>query len=154
MGAPQRRPLQSEYRYFFGWEKNASIGDILRDSRGLVHGAFSKNMENEEIQELEKQAIYQGILLAMEMKVENLWIETDSLYAVNVIKGAHNSPWKKKATFANIKKNLRSFKTRKISHTWREANAVADFLSKSDCPCKGAFHPSLFPPAPFSRLHP
>ncbi|XP_077232615.1 uncharacterized protein LOC143869960 [Tasmannia lanceolata] len=89
------------------------------------------------IQELELAAVHSGISLASTMGIKQLWIESDSLLAVNTIKGYYPCPRRRKRTLAGIRRNLSKLSDWKVTHIWREANRAADFLSKIDCPIKG-----------------
>lgn len=68
--------------------------------------------------------------MALDLQVENLWIESDSIDIVDCIQGRSKTPWKIKRTCSSIKSKLQGFMKWEISHTWREANRVADHLAK------------------------
>ncbi|XP_077242042.1 uncharacterized protein LOC143882436 [Tasmannia lanceolata] len=118
-------------------DDNATIGGLIRDSKGTIMAAFSLPIQTDQFQELELEAIHHAIILVTDLNVQHLWIESDSLLAVNIIKGIIACPWKKKPLLADIVKILMNFSWF-ISHIWREANRAADFLSKTDCPGKGS----------------
>ncbi|XP_077251946.1 uncharacterized protein LOC143891198 [Tasmannia lanceolata] len=92
-------------------------------------------------------AILHGIRLARTGGHESIWIESDSLTAVNVILEKWECPWKAIPIVEEIRDALLKTQNWKLSHTWREANGAADFLSKPDCCCEGAaLPPSSIPP--------
>ncbi|XP_077252328.1 uncharacterized protein LOC143891669 [Tasmannia lanceolata] len=99
---------------------------------------YSQDKIQMSIQELELEAICHGASLASSLDIDRLWIESDSLLAVNVIEGSVPCPWKKRLPLAHLKNTLLKFASWKVSHIWREANRPADFLSKPDCPLKGS----------------
>ncbi|XP_077233633.1 uncharacterized protein LOC143875936 [Tasmannia lanceolata] len=121
---------------------SASIGGLLRTNDGSVLAMYSQDKIQMTIQELELEAICHGASLASSLNIDRLWIESDSLFAVNVIEGSVACPWKKRLSLAHLKNTLLKFVSWKVSHIWREANQPADFLSKADCPLKGSLpHP-------------
>ncbi|XP_077215523.1 uncharacterized protein LOC143850102 [Tasmannia lanceolata] len=80
-----------------------------------------------------------------------VWIEYDSLLAVNIINGKSECPskkLKKLQTLYNIQSLLSTMEHWEVSHVWREANRGADFLSKIDCPIKGENIPVHLLPKP------
>ncbi|XP_077215484.1 uncharacterized protein LOC143850044 [Tasmannia lanceolata] len=87
----------------------ATIGGLLRDNSGEPLIAFSINTAAATIQQLEIDAIFYGIKLAREKNITNLWIESDSLRAVNTIRGLIPCIWKKKHILHQIKSELGSF---------------------------------------------
>ncbi|XP_077214707.1 uncharacterized protein LOC143849537 [Tasmannia lanceolata] len=125
---------------------SGSIGGILRLNDGHPLASYSLNCYVAAIQDLEIDAIHTGIQLARDLHIQSLWIESDSQIAVNVILNKIPCPWKKMLTLETIKANLEKFHSWEITHIWREGNRAVDFLSKSDCPCKGYnIPPSVFP---------
>ncbi|XP_077221623.1 uncharacterized protein LOC143855390 [Tasmannia lanceolata] len=123
------------------------IGGLIRNSMGEVQVMFSLRSGCEEIHLLEMKAILHGIILARSEGYESIWIESDSLVAVNVILEKWECPWKAIPIVEEIRDALRNIQNWKLSHIWREANGAADFLSKPDCCCEGAvLLPSTIPP--------
>ncbi|XP_077251405.1 uncharacterized protein LOC143890570 [Tasmannia lanceolata] len=113
------------------------LGGLIREGSGKITAAFSSNYDPSPIQELELEAIHYGLKLAITLNLHCVWIESDSLLAVNVINGKSECLWKKLQTLYNIQSLLSTMETWEVSHVWREANRGADFLSKIDCPVKG-----------------
>ncbi|XP_077226261.1 uncharacterized protein LOC143859436 [Tasmannia lanceolata] len=112
------------------------LGGLIRDNRGMIKNLFSINVDKREIYELELQAIERGIDLALSMNCLNIWIESDSKLAVDIILGNVHVPWKQKQTLRQIRSYLEHLSWR-ISHSWREGNCPADQLSKRNYPHKG-----------------
>ncbi|XP_077232433.1 uncharacterized protein LOC143869758 [Tasmannia lanceolata] len=118
------------------------LGGLIRDNRGMIKNLFSINVDKIEIYELELQAIERGIDLALSMNCLNLWIESDSKLAVDIILGNVPVPWKHKQTLRQIRSYLEHLSWR-ISHSWRERNCPANQLSKGTTHIK-AFLPLFF----------
>ncbi|XP_077237284.1 uncharacterized protein LOC143878956 [Tasmannia lanceolata] len=128
-------------------DEGGGLGGILRDNVGSVLGMFSVNVPTDTIGNLEILAIKRGIDLASNHPSHSLWIESDSMLAVECINGRTKHPWKLHEDMEAIRHQLALFHAWKITHLWREGNMAADFLSKRDCICKGDYiHPSLSPP--------
>ncbi|XP_077226482.1 uncharacterized protein LOC143859716 [Tasmannia lanceolata] len=122
------------------------IGGLIRNSVGEVQVMFSLRSGSEEIHLLEMKAILHGITLARTEGYNSIWIESDSLLAVNVLLEKWDCPWKAIPIVEEIRDALRNTPNWKLSHIWREANGAADFLSKPDCCCEGAvLLPSCIP---------
>ncbi|XP_077222164.1 uncharacterized protein LOC143856008 [Tasmannia lanceolata] len=125
---------------------NGGIGELIRNSEGEVQVMFSLRSDIQEIHLLEMEAILHGINLARKEGYNSIWIESDSLLAVNVILEKWDCPWKAIPIVEAIRDALRNTPIWKLSHIWREANGAADFLSKPDCCCEGAaLLPSYIP---------
>ncbi|XP_077242465.1 uncharacterized protein LOC143882977 [Tasmannia lanceolata] len=125
---------------------NGGIGGLIRNSEGEVQVMFSLRSDIQEIHLLEMEAILHGINLARKEGYNSIWIESDSLLAVNVILEKWDCPWKAIPIVEAIRDALRNTPIWKLSHIWREANGAADFLSKPDCCCEGAaLLPSYIP---------
>ncbi|XP_077252340.1 uncharacterized protein LOC143891683 [Tasmannia lanceolata] len=91
--------------------------------------------------------IRNSVGLALLRGHDSIWIESDSLAAVNVILEKWECPWKAIPIVEEIQDALLQTQKCKLSHTWREANGAANFLSKPDYCCKGAdISPSIIPP--------
>ncbi|XP_077242421.1 uncharacterized protein LOC143882927 [Tasmannia lanceolata] len=128
--------------------EGGGIGGLIRGSHGLSLAMFSENVAKQEIFELEFDAVAKGLELSIAMGIQSLWIESDSIFIVDIIKGTATVPWTKRTLLRKIRNQLLLLHSWRISHSWREANSPADFLSKRNCPCKGIFtDPSLAPPS-------
>ncbi|XP_077252520.1 uncharacterized protein LOC143891908 [Tasmannia lanceolata] len=98
---------------------------------------FSLETDTDVIFSLELKAILKGILLAEKLNISDVWIESDSLFAVNIIAKKSTPPWKDINLINKISETLVKFNQWSISHCWREGNAVADCLSKRNYTFKG-----------------
>ncbi|XP_077217996.1 uncharacterized protein LOC143852497 [Tasmannia lanceolata] len=129
--------------------EGGGIRGLLRGSHGLSLAMFSENVAKQEILELEFDAVAKGLELSIAMGIQSLWIVSDSNFVVDIINGTATVPWTKRPLLRKIRNQLLLIHSWRISHTLREANSNADFLSKRSCPSKGIFSDlSLAPPIP------
>ncbi|XP_077231873.1 uncharacterized protein LOC143864886 [Tasmannia lanceolata] len=128
-------------------QTEVAIGGLVRDSNSSNITAFSINMPPKSIQELEMQAILVGPASARKLGLNHLWIESDSLFAINAINGKIKCLWKQIPILFNLKALLSEFQSWKITHIWREANSAPDLVSKTNCCIKVEdLPPSNLPP--------
>ncbi|XP_077234746.1 uncharacterized protein LOC143876958 [Tasmannia lanceolata] len=118
-------------------DDGGGIGGLIRDNSGSCISLFLQNVNKEEIFELELFAIEKGIQLASTLSARNIWVESDSKFAVDILNGSLAIPWRQTMRIRRIKFALCAFIHHKITHIWREANSAADYLSKRNCPMKG-----------------
>ncbi|XP_077214463.1 uncharacterized protein LOC143849349 [Tasmannia lanceolata] len=118
-------------------ESGGGIGGLLRRHDGSCIAMFSKLTDREEIFALEILAVENGVKLATTLGTQHLWIESDSLFAVKSVARETKYPWKQTNRIRAIRAALDGFISWKISHSWREANAATDILSKRSFPIKG-----------------
>ncbi|XP_077237074.1 uncharacterized protein LOC143878709 [Tasmannia lanceolata] len=97
-----------------------SLGGILRDNKGQIISLFSVAYDSVPIQEAELEAIIRSVQLARNRNVENLWIESDSLNVVQIIRKQWPCPWRKIPALEKLHRDLLSLNSWKISHIWRE----------------------------------
>ncbi|XP_077232368.1 uncharacterized protein LOC143869250 [Tasmannia lanceolata] len=107
-------------------DEGGGLGGILRDHLGAVLGMFSVNVPPDTIGNLEILAIKRGIDLASNHPSHSLWIESDSILAVDCINGRTNHPWKLHEAMEAIRRQLSLFHAWKISHLWREGDSTPD----------------------------
>ncbi|XP_077246096.1 uncharacterized protein LOC143885953 [Tasmannia lanceolata] len=118
-------------------DDGGGIGGLIRNNSGKCISLFSQNVEKEEIFELELYAIEKGILLASTLNARNIWVESDSKFAVDILNDSSTIPWRQLMRIRRIITALSDFLHHKISHIWRDGNSAADYLSKRNCPLKG-----------------
>ncbi|XP_043725773.1 uncharacterized protein LOC122672350 [Telopea speciosissima] len=102
-------------------------GGILHDDHAVPIGAFGIYLGVSNFL-AEFWAILHGILLGKEKNVCRLWIESESAAVLKAIQ-THLIPWKVQQLWLSLQPFLNSIQW-KISHCFREANPVADFLAK------------------------
>ncbi|XP_028051605.1 uncharacterized protein LOC114256194 [Camellia sinensis] len=115
----------------------ASFGGIFRDYKGDPICAYvSKVLHPQDVHNIfvvDLWGIWGGLKLALELGNKSIWIEFDSLSAVKTINGeqqSHNP--RVKCGLVWIWELLNKFDNCIISHTWRETNRAADYLTKID----------------------
>ena len=137
---PVRRPIFCTWKKpEYGWmklntdgsidQKSAGFGGLLRDYKGHPLCAFVSKAARDDVFSVELWAIWRGLVLALGLGIKRIWVESDSMSAVNTIKG--KQPCSKAITCLNrIWELLGKFEDREISHSWRETNTAADYLAK------------------------
>ncbi|XP_077217995.1 uncharacterized protein LOC143852496 [Tasmannia lanceolata] len=131
--------------------EGGGIGGLLRGSHGLSLAMFSVNAAKQEIFELEFDVVAKGLELSIAMAIQSLYIESDSNFVVDIIKGTATVPWTKRPLLRKRRNQLLLLHGWRISHTLRGANSATDFPSKRSCPCKGIFTDPSLAPHPSSR---
>ncbi|KAG6775949.1 hypothetical protein POTOM_019451 [Populus tomentosa] len=124
----------------FGWIKlntdgsidseNAGIGGLFRDYEGNAICGFVSKASGHDIFLVELWAIWRGLVLALNLRIQVVWVESDSLSAVNTINRQQPYSGKADACLKQIRLLLKKFKKHKVSHSWRETNRAADYLAK------------------------
>lgn len=140
----------------FGWMKlntdgsvdkrNAGFGGLLRDFKGEPICAYVSKTYTNDIFMAELWAIWRGLVLASSLGLKLIWVESDSMSVVKTInKEQHYGP-KASNYLEDIWKLLRKFDEYKVSHSWRETNKAADYLSRMDLSgCDVVLWPVDFP---------
>lgn len=124
----------------FGWTKlntdgsmdpkSAGFGGILRDHMGHPLCAFVSKAPRDDVFSVELWAIWRGLVLALGLGIKVIWVESDSLSVVKTINGYKSCSHKAITCLNHIRELLGKFDDYKISHSWRETNMAADYLSK------------------------
>lgn len=124
----------------FGWIKlntdgsidseNAGIGGLFRDYKGNAICGFVSKASGHDIFLVELWAIWRGLVLALNLRIQVIWVESDSLSVVNTINRQQPYSGKADACLKQIWLLLKKFKKYKVSHSWRETNRAADYLAK------------------------
>ncbi|KAJ1412363.1 Ribonuclease H domain [Sesbania bispinosa] len=114
----------------------AGCGGVLRDHNGNFLGAFSAFLGDCSIMTAELRAILFGVKLAIQKKIANLIIESDSSSAICFIKlGCPKSH----LCFSLVEeiRNLAGVIPEVVwSHAWREGNLLADSFAKHALSCQ------------------
>ncbi|WCJ35675.1 hypothetical protein M5689_016919 [Euphorbia peplus] len=110
--------------------EKAGLGGLLRDYNGNPVCAFVSKVYLDDIFLVELYAIWKGLVLAQGLGVKVVWVESDSMSAVKTInrKQFHNG--KADKYLEHIWGLLKKFDKQQVSHSWRETNRAADYLSK------------------------
>lgn len=110
-----------------GWLKG---GGLFRDSDGNFMGAFTANLGIGFAFEGELAAALLAIEIAHDRNWNKLWLESDSMYVVQIFNTQDPQvPWKCLEKWRWVKRYLNSIHW-VITHVYREANASADCVSR------------------------
>ncbi|XP_042501990.1 uncharacterized protein LOC122079520 [Macadamia integrifolia] len=123
---------------------NSGAGGVFRNHRGLVVGSFKKFLGVHTNYYTEFTALMEGILKAKELQVDALWIEMDSVAMVVALQ-SKSIPWFVLQDWLSVKDYLNSINW-KITHCFREANCIADFLAKAVAKSRNSDVNISFPP--------
>ncbi|KAH7567633.1 hypothetical protein ACOSP7_010350 [Xanthoceras sorbifolium] len=110
--------------------QNAGFGGLFRDYRGEPICAFVSKAHCEDTFLVELWAVWRGLVLASRLGIKVIWVESDSQSVVKTINKKQPYSAKAGSCLKNIWGLLRSFETFRVSHSWRETNRAADYLSK------------------------
>ena len=109
--------------------RNSSVGVVIRDSGGVILTACSKFLQGQfSIEEVEALAMEAGILLAQDMKLSQIIVESDAISIVNSV----NENFMEGSIgylFQGILALLSSFTSWKVNHVNRDYNRVAHELA-------------------------
>ncbi|KAK1277813.1 hypothetical protein QJS04_geneDACA016557 [Acorus gramineus] len=121
-----------------GWTKLNTDGSMADDRGG--YGALIRNSNSDcllglagrldlpTINLLELKAIEQRVLLSCTLKVQKLWIESDSTMALAWLQGRGKVPWSAIRLLCNSHQTLQRMVDWKASHIHKEGNSPADIL--------------------------
>lgn len=111
-------------------KRNAGFGGLLRDFMGEPICAYVSKTSTNDIFLAELWAIWRGLVLASSLGLKLIWVESDSMSVVKTIN--KEQPYGPKAGnyLKDIWKLLRKFDKYKVSHSFRESNKAADYLSR------------------------
>ncbi|KAK8643708.1 hypothetical protein V6N13_012991 [Hibiscus sabdariffa] len=109
---------------------SSAFGGLLRDCDGDPICAYVTKSLEDNVFLVELWAILRGLVLALNLGFTTLWVESDSSTVVDAIN--EKQPHDSKAGYylSQIWELLDGFEDCLITHSWREANKAADFLSK------------------------
>lgn len=125
---------------------NAGLGGLLRDYRGDPICAFVTKAHFDDTFLVELYAVWRGLVLASHMGIRVIWVESDSESVVETITRRRSCSAKASSYLNDIWRLLNNFEEYLISHTWRETNKAADYLSKMVLPGSDVvLFPDYFP---------
>lgn len=126
----------------FGWTKlntdgsidreNAGFGGLLRNYNGDPICAYVSKAHQNDIFLVELWAIWRGLVLASGLGIKAIWVESDSLSVVKTINKKQPYSSRAGSCLNHTWVLLEKFEKYRVSHTWRETNKAADFLSRMD----------------------
>ncbi|XP_042958229.1 uncharacterized protein LOC122293848 [Carya illinoinensis] len=138
MGIPSTNhwSWKSRVLHWFNYAKKSSIkgtliggGGIIRDSHGLVKGAFSTYYGHGTNNSAKLKAIVEGVRLGKRLHMNNIIIESDSKIVVDWIRTRKCTLWYLWDFWDELCEELRGM-TYMVEHQFREANFAADFLAR------------------------
>ncbi|XP_031279206.1 uncharacterized protein LOC116137673 [Pistacia vera] len=110
--------------------ENAGFGGLLRDYRGQPICAFVTKAQFDDVFLVELSAVWRGLVLASCLGIRVIWVESDSESVVETINGLRSFNTKASSWLNDIWRLLGNLERFCVSHTWRETNKAADYLSK------------------------
>ncbi|OAY51114.1 uncharacterized protein LOC110616199 [Manihot esculenta] len=110
--------------------ENARFGGLLRDYRGDAICGFVSKAPLDDVFLVELSAVWRGLVLASGLGIKAVWVESDSLSVVKTINGEQSHRRKAEKCLKQIWLLLKKFDSYQVSHSWRETNKAADYLSK------------------------
>ncbi|KAL8096328.1 hypothetical protein AgCh_037333 [Apium graveolens] len=108
----------------------SGFGGLLRDYKGEPICAYASKASHDDIFMVELWAIWRGLVLALSLKINTIWIESDSLSVVNTINKKQSHGPKPSNCLHHIWNMLKKIERYQVTHTWREANRAADHVAK------------------------
>ncbi|KAK1553977.1 hypothetical protein Q3G72_006022 [Acer saccharum] len=107
----------------------SACGGIIRICHGVFHGCFAMPLGSRTTFFFELMAIILAIEIASKKGWNNVWIESDSLSAINCFQSNDFLPyWELYSRWMDCKFRLHNMQV-KFSHTFCEGNRVADCLA-------------------------
>lgn len=113
-----------------GTPLRAGFGGAIWNYVGFYLSGFSGYIpESSDILYVELYAIYQGLILARSLNIEDLVCYNDSLHCINLLKGP-NLSFHVYAVLIQDVKDLMEQNNVTVYHTLREDNQCVDFMAK------------------------
>lgn len=108
----------------------SGFGGLLRDYKGDPICAYASKASHGDIFMVELWAIWRGLVLALSLRIDTIWIESDSLSVVKTINRNQPHGPKPSDCLNHIWEMLKKIDRYQVTHTWREANRAADHVAK------------------------
>jgi len=122
------------------------FGGVLRKYNGTWIYDFGGNIGISSILQAELLALYHSLRIAWDQGYRHLVCYSNFTLAIQLVNTVVN-PWH---LFAPIISNIKDLMARdwnlQLSHTWKEANATADFMTKMGVSCNQTWQEFLEPP--------
>ena len=104
-------------------------GGVLRDHVGNIIDAIAVPIGHSNSHIVEATTALYTMKLAADLGHPKLWLEGDSLNIINILNNKNTITWSIEATVMEIKSLINKFEKFIISHTYREANGVANWVA-------------------------
>lgn len=109
--------------------KKAGARGIIKNQEGHMMFVFTEALDYCTNNEAETKAAIIGLRYSHNMGLRNIVLEMDSKIIVDMIKGTNKPSWKLQQLIEEIQEKLKRIGG-SVQHCYREANSVADILSK------------------------
>ena len=107
------------------------IGVVIRNERGQLMGAMSKKVDlSLGVLEIEAKAVEEGVLLAWDLGLKEIIIETDAQQVAFSLRSHCVSLSSIRKIIEGIMLGLRCFKAWEVSHTCRSGNCAAHIMAR------------------------
>lgn len=107
------------------------LAAIAHDHLGNYHGFVTFVDEEKMVLEAKVQAIWWGLCLAKQLKLEFMIVESNSLFAVSTLNGVlEQCPWAFRHIIVDCKALISEFKNWTIAHAMRATNLCAHRLAQ------------------------
>ncbi|XP_057848101.1 uncharacterized protein LOC131058119 [Cryptomeria japonica] len=108
----------------------SGIGYVIRDQSGAIIGKMAKPIPPDTNNIAEFAALQLGLKDCINHGLRNVSVEGDSEIAMNAIRKKKNPNWRLQVILEKILENLNRLEHFEAKRIYREANVVADALSK------------------------
>ena len=130
----------------------ALAGGLIRDHNGMWIGSFSRNIGFTHSMAAELWGLRDGLLLAKNLNIKKLMIETDAQTITNVLNSRSvfpDSPHPYLNIINDCESLLQCFEEARIDNIHREGNHCANILAKGGIHSTSAFYLHPHPPLVF-----
>ena len=124
----------------------AGGGGVIRNHEGQWLRGFARPLGSSNSCTAELWALRDGLLLAIEMGLNNIIIEMDALSIVLLMKN-NTANLLMEPLLTDCRNLLSKIPNKQIAHIYREANQCADALAKIGASSVGSFVDFLYPPS-------
>ncbi|CAL1375172.1 unnamed protein product [Linum trigynum] len=124
----------------------AGAGGLIRDEHGRWQAGFVAMIGEATAALAELWALFHGLNLAWKFRCTNLLIETDSQLVIQWLKSRSDPLHPYASLLASIRRRMAQDWLVNITHTYREGNRAADWLSKHSLVYPYGVHEFVNPP--------
>lgn len=107
------------------------VGIVIRNKRGQSMGAMSKRMDLPlRALETKAKAVEEGVLLAWDLSLKNIIVESNALIIVNFLTEHSQLPSSIHKESEGTKTGLRCFESWEVNHIYRARNSAAHLMDR------------------------
>ncbi|XP_021730421.1 uncharacterized protein LOC110697346 [Chenopodium quinoa] len=110
----------------------AGLGAVIRDENGLIVLTATKRMRITDVVNLDAMAIRFGMNVALRFNYKCIWVESDSLSAINSVQSKTLGRTPFYLVIVDIIKLRALFNICNFSHVRRNGNTVAHLVARGD----------------------